>query len=186
MEHTFHVCIVINPATGTWQPGMCPTTQHIYWCLLKWRMHSTCAPVQHCHYCYVLFTFMYDLFVRHQRSCKGFTDDVSCFHHQSLWSEVSGEALRFDMLSGRWLRLSDPIIQCNMTKLSMLAVSLKWIIVFTKCFYLTKLYYFNWEGGGIVEGAFICYVVLLHLYSVCRKVYNIQGVLKRAECSRSL
>ena len=136
MENTFHVCIVINPATGTWQPGMCPITQHIYWCLLKWRMHSTCAPVQHCHYTvYNLFMFVHNLFVRHQRSCKGFTDDVSCFHHQSLWSEVSGEALRFDMLSGRWLRLSDPIIQCNMTKLSMLAVSLKWIIVFTKCFH---------------------------------------------------
>ena len=99
--------------------------------------HMCTCPTLPLYTVYNLFMFMYDLFVRHQRSYKGFTDDVSvsCFHHQSLWSEVSGEALRFDMLSGRWLRLSDPIIQCNMTKLSMLAVSLKWIIVFTKCFH---------------------------------------------------
>ena len=157
MENTFHVCIVINPATGTWQPGMCPITQHIYWCLLKWRMHSTCAPVQHCHYCYVLFMFMYDLFVRHQaaklqrfhRWCLMFPPSISV-----EWSQW---ALRFDMLSGRWLQLSDPIIQCNMTKLSMVAVSLKWITVFTKCFHQIILFQLRGRGGHFRwNGALIC------------------------------
>ena len=53
-QHGEHIFTFVLLSTRGRQPGMCPTTQHIYWCLLKWRMHSTCAPVQHCH-CTILF-----------------------------------------------------------------------------------------------------------------------------------
>ena len=129
-QHGEHISRLYCYQPGNWHMATRHVSHNTTYLLMSTEMEKECTA--HVHLSNTATTVMFCLCLcmicllgTRQRNCKDFTDYVSCFHHQSLWSEVSGEALRFDMLSGRWLRLSDPIRPGNMTKLSMVAVSLK-------------------------------------------------------------